>query len=535
MGLQAESKMDSLIRELDKQIELSPKYTDKKLSQIESYKRLLIKENNKSLNSQYNTVNKIYKEYENFNSDSALFYAEKMLEIGRRINDPVLIDIARVNISFVLLSIGMFRESIDSLKSISVFDKFSEKEKINYNYIFARAYFDMADNAGNERFWAIYNNKGKKYLDNALSLSKDKSAHFYHFTGLKKIRNKEHAEAIPYYQYFLENFKLSNEEIAVAASSLAYLYTIKNETDRAVELLSLAAISDIKSSTKENVAMTKLSELLFNMGRIKEAYKYVKFALDEAYSYKANHRKLEIMKILPIIEGKQLDMVEQQRKTYLYYSISVTALIILVISFFVIILRQYKSLKIVKTNLAEANKNLQESNEKLQEANQKLEEANGKLEEVNKIKEEYIGSFFNMISENIESVEKFKQAISRKIKSNKPEEIISIIQNIDIDKERERLYKTFDSIFLKIFPGFVEKFNSLFQEEDHIELKEEQCLTPELRIFALIRLGIHETENIAKILRYAVRTIYTYKTKIKNKSIVPNEEFEERLLEIKAF
>jgi DNA-binding NarL/FixJ family response regulator len=80
------------------------------------------------------------------------------------------------------------------------------------------------------------------------------------------------------------------------------------------------------------------------------------------------------------------------------------------------------------------------------------------------------------------------------------------------------LYFSFDKVFLKLFPDFVTFFNSLFDERDRIVLKEGQLLNTELRIFALIRMGISDTEKIAKILNYSVNTIYAYKTRVKSKS-----------------
>ena len=86
--------------------------------------------------------------------------------------------------------------------------------------------------------------------------------------------------------------------------------------------------------------------------------------------------------------------------------------------------------------------------------------------------------------------------------------------------------------FLKLFPDFIERFNDLFAPEDKIQLKDQEFLNTDLRIFALIRMGIHENEKIARILEYSVNTINTYKTRIKNKSLVPNEVFEQRIMEI---
>jgi DNA-binding NarL/FixJ family response regulator len=131
-------------------------------------------------------------------------------------------------------------------------------------------------------------------------------------------------------------------------------------------------------------------------------------------------------------------------------------------------------------------------------------------------------------------IERFKKSVDQKISDRKFDEIKFLVNNINLKQEKEELLKNFDKVFLKLFPDFVAEFNSLFKKEDQIKLKDNELLTTDLRIFALMRMGIHDNEKIAQILEYSVNTVYTYKTKIKNKSIVPNDEFEHRIMEIKT-
>jgi hypothetical protein len=114
------------------------------------------------------------------------------------------------------------------------------------------------------------------------------------------------------------------------------------------------------------------------------------------------------------------------------------------------------------------------------------------------------------------------------------DDIRHVVNTINPDHEREELYFNFDKIFLKLFPDFVPIFNSYFEPQDRIVLKENQLLNTELRIFALIRLGIHDPEKIARTLGYSVNTIYSYKNRVKSKSILPNDQFEEKIMAIKT-
>lgn len=186
----------------------------------------------------------------------------------------------------------------------------------------------------------------------------------------------------------------------------------------------------------------------------------------------------------------------------------------------IIILKQYRKLQSAQQTITAAHAIQQEINEKLMEAN--------------KIKEEYIGYCFQINSAYLDKIKKFKKLADQKLSDNKYSEVKYLVNNIDLKDEREQLFKNFDRIFLRIFPNFVTVFNSFFKEEDQIKLKEDELLNTDLRIFALIRIGISDNVKIAQILEYSVNTIYTYKTKIKNKAIIPKEEFEERLMDIKA-
>ncbi len=175
-----------------------------------------------------------------------------------------------------------------------------------------------------------------------------------------------------------------------------------------------------------------------------------------------------------------------------------------------------------------------EAHVKEQAINQRLLDTNKQLSEANKIKEEYIGYFFNADSESFAKIENFKKSLEQKIAYRKWEDVIALVNNTNLKKEKEELLQNFDKVFLKLFPDFIQRFNDLFREEDKMELKDNEFLNTDLRIFALIRMGIHENEKIARILEYSVNTINTYKTRIKNKSIVPNEAFEQHIMEIRT-
>jgi tetratricopeptide (TPR) repeat protein len=364
-------------------------------------------------------------------------------------------------------------------------------------------------------------------VDSALLLCKKTSTNYFALQAMKHVRMKDFETATKDLAFVLSRSNLTDRELAIAASTLGFIYLNIGREDDAIDMLIEASKADNRSSTKETLAILNLAELLYKKGDVVHAYEYVKVALDDANFYGARHRKIQIAAIFPIIEGNKLNTAERQRKLLFAYAIVITILSVITITSAVIIYRQFKKLK-------EADENIKKANTNLQEANVLLQQVNDHLMEANKIKEEYIGYYFNINSEYLVKIQAFKQAVENKLMTKKYDDIRYVVNNINLKKEREDLYISFDKVFLKLFPDFVTTFNSYFKEEDRIVLKEGQLLNTELRIFALIRMGIHDSEKIAKILDYSIHTIYNYKARIKSKSILPNDEFESKIMEVRA-
>jgi tetratricopeptide (TPR) repeat protein len=509
-----------MLRELDEHLSKKQQYFE--------VKSLLIKQLTSDLSSTeklgqttraYDLCNLLIDEYESFSYDSAFKYVQKINVLARKSGDQNKIAQAKIKMGFTLLSSGLFKESLDTLNSIQS-SLLPENIEADYYNVIARTYYDLADYNNDEYFSSLYRKTGTQYLDSSIALLEQNTSEYWAVMGLRRMKVGDLAGSSDAFNYLITKFDINDHTYAIATSSLGYLYTLMGRTNEAIDMLIRAAIADITSSTKETVALRNLAVHLFEKREIKRAYSYIKIALADATEYNARHRKVEVGSVLPIIEGEMLTTVERQRKQLLNYSFMVSMLSILVISFFVIIFLQLRKIKKVKSILQETNKNLLEINTHLVEAN--------------KIKEEYIGYFFNINSEYIDKIEAFQKSIHRKIIAKQYGDLDTIIKNSDLKKERENLFINFDKIFLKIFPNFVVEFNKLLKPEDQILPEKGELLNADLRIFALIRLGITDNDKIAKFLNYSVNTIYTYKTKIKNKSIVDRDMFEQKIMEIKA-
>ena len=511
---------DSAFVQLDSILDRKTEYVAKKWQTIKSLnQQLRDSEQKKEIQFQYQICAKIFEEYKSFQYDSAFKYTKRMLILAYSLNDKIKINTAKVNVSFILLSSGMFKETLDTLNTIDSL-ALPILERINFYKVFARTYFDLSDFSQDQHYSQFYAAIGDKYLKRATQLTDKGASEFLFLKGWEYMRIRNIELSILTFQKLLTDFKLTEHEYAIVTSSLSFMYSLDNNQLKTKEFLVKAAMADIRASVFETVALRDLAAILYREDQHERAYRYIKIANDDAYAYGAKFRKVQIAQLLPLIEAANMNKMEAKRKNLLIYALVATfiSLMILVLSF--VIYRNNLNLKVAKTNLMESHAKLQELNTKLQDAN--------------KIKEEYIGQFFKTISEYIDKIDKFKTSIDRKISQKKMDQIRDVVNQINLKVEREELYGSFDRIFLKIFPGFVSTLNTFFGLEDQYLIGENDPLPPELRIFALIRLGISDNDKIAQFLGYSVNTIYTYKTRMKNKSIIPNAKLELSVMEVKA-
>ncbi|AMR29436.1 hypothetical protein A0257_21615 [Hymenobacter psoromatis] len=530
---------DELLAELTRALNNKPTYFKQRADRIATLTRQF--NDRRADNATRFAVGlRIYQEYKSFKYDSAFAYSQRLLRLATSLKSPEKIELSKLNLAFINVSSGMFKEAFDMLESIDP-TPLDSANRVELYFTKARAYSDLADFNSSAYFLPIYTAKAIAYSDTALRYCRPNSYTALSVQGFRylKIRNIPASKRV--YERILSLPGLTLHQVAVNASTAAYVAELSGESEEEFRLLIQAALADVESATTETLALFKLSDLCYRQGDLKNAYTFIKNAREDAAFYNARLRQIQIGGIFSVIEGQRISIIERQRKTLGVYSLATTVLILLVIAFATVIFRQLRRLQRAEATISAINETLQSNNEHLSQLNQqfhdanhKLNEANHKLNEANVIKDEYIGYYFNITSEYIDRVEGFKNALERSLANKQYASTQRIVDGINIKKERNDLFKGFDSVFLKLFPHFVADFNALLKEEDNIHLTEDQLLTAELRIFALIRLGIDDSERISKILGYTISTVYTYKARTKKKSRYPSEEFEGRVRAIQA-
>lgn len=513
------AQSDSLLNAFKSTIERKDTFVNARIKRIQNLKRELSLVPSSALEKIFDLTNRLYFEYKVFVYDSAIHYTQRLSRLAEKLNDPAKREYARVKTAFTLNSAGLFKETFDTLRLVKT-KSLPDSSRLEYYNLMARANFDLGDFDTDAFFYKQYHATANRYLDSGMMMSPKNSYSNLDISNYKHLMNNEVDQGLADVKTILKFKNLTLHQRAICNNHLASLYLKARDTLKARDAYIVSSIYDLKAAVKENASMAELANIFYRIGDVDNAYLFIRQAMDDALYYGARQRKARIGSLLPIIAAESISRSEQQKKAWLTYSIMVTVGVALTLFFVFITRRQYKKLK--------------EADQKIKEANESLQEINHRLREADKIKEEYIGYYFNINSDYLDKVESLKKSIDQKLTARKFDDLRFVTDSFDLKRERENLYAGFDSTFIKLFPDFVSTFHSYFEEENKFQLKDGQVLNTEMRIFALIRLGIHDTDKIAKILGYSVNTIYAYKTKVKSKSTLPNDEFEAKILEIKT-
>ena len=502
-----------LIDELEEALDNKDFYIEQRENLIEEIKDVLYKfKFSGQCRDEISVYFDLVYEYQSFIYDSAQVYIDQAKHLAYRLQDRSLIDQVRIREGFVLLSSGLFKEAIDTLNAVNP-RNLNDSLKSTLFSTMARAYYDIADFVRDPKFMPTYIAMGNNYLDSALLYVKPNTNEFWAMESLHRMKKSDWSGARFAFEYWMNNFTLPRHYYAIATSSLAYIYLMTGFPDLAIEYFTRAAIADVKTATMETVALRNLSNLLYQKGDDKRAYQFIIEALNDASYYNARHRQLEVGQILPIIERERMHVIRKQRDRIMVFTAFISVLTVALIAALVIIWMSFRRLNAARLIIQEANE---------------------KLTEANKIKDEYITDFFNKNSAYIDKLESLQNWVRRKVATRQFEDLGRFHHKVNIDKERLALYERFDQIFLKLFPDFVEEINKLLKPDERIDQGEGEYLNTYLRIYALIRLGIDDNEQIAKFLNISVNTIYTYKTKIKGKANCPSDQFIQKVMDIKS-
>ena len=517
--------LDSLLNVLDLTIREHETYVVQRESRIRHLKELT---HGIEVNSveHYNLNSQIYKEYKAFICDSAIYYLNENIQIAERLHDIDRKIESQLQLSLLLSSTGMYTESIDVLESVDR-QKVVSRLIADYYTCFDHVYGELSvytqDKTLSGHYWTI----SQAYKDSLYAILPPESEEYLMMREALLRDQHQYEEALKVNDLRLAETEVNTPQYALATYHRSLIYKYSNDNLGEKQNLCLSAISDIRSAIKDHASLWMLAQLLYEDGDMERAYQYMRFSWNATKFYNARLRSWQSADVLSLIDKTYQAMIEKQNDRLQQNLLLITALLVLLIVALGYIYRQMKKLADARNHLQVANGQLNGLNEELRQMNSCLSSTNIELSESNQIKEEYIARFIKLCSTYINRLDAYRRMVNKKVSAGQIAELLKITRSQDaLDEELEELYVNFDTAFLHLFPDFVKKFNDLLQENEQIVLKKDELLNTELRIFALIRLGIEDSSQIAEFLRYSVNTIYNYRAKVRNKARGSRDDFE---------
>ena len=462
--------------------------------------------------------------------DSAMTYTKMGIQLSKATHqapDEYRFLLMRANL---LISRGFYAEALDILKSSvggSIEKNGSSPSELATQYYQTMyvLYNNWESYCENNEFSISYRQLKQEYLQKAIQMDSQEDANYYYMKGeLAFATHAPYHEIASYYNKVLTMEKSSTRLYAMAAFALSDVYARTGKTELQERYLILAAISDVESATRENLALQNIAFLLYQSknGNLKKAEEYINISLEDAANYNNRLRRIEIADKLQLIKTAYTEQIKARNIGLAIALISILILLVGVAISAVYIKRKNKL-------LSQKQKELQASATEKDSLNQQLHLINQQLESTNKRREDLAKVYIDLCYKYIERLSKLRTLVIRKIKANQPKELLSTLTSSQTsDKENINFLQQFDKAFLSLYPSFVDELNDLLYPQSSIAIKSNQEMPPILRVAALIRLGITESSKIAGILSYSPQTIYNYRSTLKNNAI-DKEHFEENL------
>lgn len=502
-----------LIQRIDSIIDNITQIYGKKQARIDFYKSMAHKSQKpETLLSAYD---KLYDEYFVFQFDSAMVYADKAITLADRIGDKFHHDKCRIEKASLLGVGGLYGEAVALLDEIDS-THLDNKLRFDYTIAYYFIYTYWADYCHDYYYSPRYHERANNYLKQAVTMLRPTDSYYNFFWGEYFIYvERNDKRALEHYFKTLSTAPVESRWYAMASYAIANNYSANNNNNKYEEYMLRACISDLLNCTRENLAMQDLAMYLFKKGddNILLAERYINFAMDDAKNYNNRLRIIEISQKLPVIVSTYREKLSSQNNIMRFALFGVSILFAFVVVLLYFYSRQNQLLAHQRHELSESNNLLSSLNDKLNTLNSRLLDTNSRRERLAKL-------YIDLCAKYIDRLSKFETLVKRKIKVGQVNDLLNTASSSRLSEEDAATFmNSFDTAFLDLYPSFVDEFNALLRTNEQIVPSHKGRLTTELRIYALIRLGVKESSEIAALLFYTPRTIYNYRSTIKSRAI----------------
>lgn len=464
----------------------------------------------------YRLYGSLFDAYLHYQADSALYYINRRQQLLPQLTRPELADEIIIDRATVLGVMGMYIEAMKELESINS-EKLDKQTLLSYYQTYRACYGWLADYTTNKEEKKKYLTKTDLYRDSIIGIMPPEINRTI-VLAEKCIVTGKADTALVMLSDALKDAVDERQKVYIYYT-LSEAYGMKGDMEKEVYYLILTAIADLESSVREYASLQKLAHLMYELGDVDRTYKYLSCSMEDAVACNARLRFIEVTEFFPIID-KAYKLKEEKERVVsqaMLVSVSLLSFFLLIAVFY--LYRWMKKLSAMRRDLSLANKQMQAVNKE--------------LEQTGKIKEVYIARYLDRCVNYLDKLETYRRSLAKLAMASRIEDLFKAIKSEQfIRDERNEFYNEFDKSFLKLFPNFITAFNELLVEEGRIYPKSDELLTTELRIFALIRLGVIDSNKIAHFLGYSLATIYNYRSRMRNKAAGDKDRFEQDVMNL---
>lgn len=514
----------SLLQSLDETLEQRENYMSAKEHTLDSLKSLLQRTTDRS--QVLSLYQDLYLEYYVYKYDSAMTYNEAAIQLAHQWGDDIQEKRGLIQRSELFALGGRYYEGFDNLQNMDV-STLDSTLRFRYHYTNFLLNLYLEEYGDNNTYTDSYYSQRSYHLKEAMNyIEPDNQNSDYYWGEYYTYVENDPEKAKVFYEQQVNSGRSSRTD-AMAYFNLSNYYFSKGEQQKGEEYLIHSCMADIKNNVKENMALQILSAYLFQQGKsqVERAERYISIALEDAHFYDSRLRIVESSRVFPTIISAYQSLLQDQNKKQQYglWGITILAIWLLFETFFYI--KQNKQLSVKRYKLALSNDDLTMLNEKLGVLNGQLMDTNHRRERLAKL-------YIDLCANYINKLKSYQSLVRRKIKANQVNDLATTISSTKLSEQDASAFLTqFDKAFLDLYPTFITEFNQLLRPEEQIIIPQERTLIMELRIFALIRLGVKESSEIALLLFLSPQTVYNYRSTVKNKAI-DRETFEDEVRQL---
>ena len=541
--------LSALLDTLDHAIAKYDRFASQKETRILALKRQLTQKQQPA--DRYALQSLLYDEYYVYDADSAMAICNRQLHIADQLQNTEWQAEWHIKRSFILAATGLLSDADKELAPVEGRSHLLPpalrteyyRQKI-YIYSHQQQYLGMgaetntAIQQGNENADVLQ----QLYNDSILMIvPKTDPLYLWQIAWGPKGSTVK-----PQLEKALQSSHLDNRYDAMNAYSLAHIYETEGNGEERVKALVKSAIADVRCCNHDVASLEELSRILYERGDLERAYNYINYCMAGDQAYHNRVRMVTTGQTFGLIHAAS---VERQHLQQRWLLIGLILLVLLSVALAIVIVQLARRVHRVRQGeqaLAEANRQQEKANAELQsmnaqlqsmvakvdEANTELQNVNGRLSEAvqdlresNYVKEETIGMAFTLCSRYITHMEEQRKTLARLFKTNQTDLLRKQLETSKSNAQVKEFFQNFDQMFLNIYPDFIEDFNSLLRPDERIQPKEGDLLNTELRIYALVRLGINDSVKIADFLHCSPQTVYNHRLRVRNKSDILNSDF----------